>query len=84
MDPVNEWPNPPGAEPESYIGLKICGCIAMAMVLDDASRRDVAKAIGQAIRDGYRIEPSTNAGVRERQWKCFDHRKAQGRLFAGT
>lgn len=82
MHPVDDWPDPPGTEPESYIALKLCGCIAMAMILDDASRRDVAKQIGQAIRDGYRIEPSSNAAVRERPWKCFDHRKAQGKLFA--
>lgn len=84
MRRVEEWLGPPGAEPESYIAIKLCGCIAMAMVLDDASRRDVAKQIGQAIRDGYRVEPVSNAEVRSRPWQCVDHRKAQGKLFAAT
>lgn len=56
----------------SYIARKPCGCIVMATIDNLEHRRDVAKEVAKAIRQGYIIERVTADYVRE-NWLCYQH-----------
>jgi hypothetical protein len=56
----------------SYIAKKECGCIVMACVDDLAHRRDTAKEVAKAIREGYIVERVTVDYVRK-HWFCPQH-----------
>ena len=61
-------------EPATYVGIAPCGCLNMAVV-DIPEKREVAKAIAQAVRYGDRIERWPTQQVREYPWKCQEHKK---------
>ena len=56
----------------AYIAKKPCGCIVLAVVDNPDHRRDVAKEVAKAIREGYIIERVTADYVRE-NWRCYQH-----------
>lgn len=58
----------------AYIAKKECGCIVMACVDNPEHRRDVAKEVAKAIRQGYIIERVGDAFVRE-HWECEEHKR---------
>lgn len=62
----------------SYIALKDCGCLAMAMVDNPEHKRDVAKEIAKGIRQGYSFSRLTTQQVREMPWTCPEHQKEPG------
>ncbi len=74
-------------EPMAYIGTAPCGCIRMAIVDDPNRRREVAREIAAAIRQGEAVERVTCDYVRTTKWTrpdCAEHAKpanAQGALL---
>jgi len=69
------------AEPDTLVGWKSCGCLGIAIVDTLEHRRDTAREIGKAIREGYRIERLPTATVRTMEWKCTAHTKAPKRTL---
>jgi len=69
----------------TYIGRKPCGCIRFAMVDNPEHKREVAKEIAHAIRDGLAIERVTTEYVRETAWTCAAHKVTKApTLFTAT
>lgn len=58
----------------AYIAKRECGCIVMACVDNPEHRRDTAKEVAQAIREGYVIERVSSDFVRE-NWFCENHKR---------
>ena len=56
----------------AYIATKPCGCIVMATVDFPEHKREVAKEVGKAIRQGYTVERVAVSYVRE-HWECSVH-----------
>ncbi len=73
------------SEPQTYVALKVCGCLAIAIVNSPQRPRDVAREIAKGIRQGYTFQLRETASVREMQWTCDEHCKTeeydQGRLI---
>ena len=57
---------------DAYIAKKECGCIVMACVDNPEHRRDTAKEVAKAIREGLVIERASADFVRE-HWFCPTH-----------
>lgn len=58
---------------ETYIGLRPCGCLAMAIVDNLEHRKDVAREVGKAIREGLNVQKVSTETVRTMPWKCKLH-----------
>ncbi len=68
------------ANEPAYIGRAPCGCVRLAIVDTPAGRRDTAKELAAAVRDGYTIERTTVAAVRAlpiEQWTCTHRQRPQ-------
>ncbi len=57
-------------EPLAYIGRKSCGCIVLAIVDVPEHKKDTAKELAKAIRDGLTIERVTVEFVRKNMFWC--------------
>ncbi len=62
------------AESFSYVALKDCGCLAIAMVDNPEHKRDVAREMAKGIRQGYSFHRLTTQQVREMEWDCPEHK----------
>lgn len=58
----------------SYISRQPCGCLTVAIVDNPEHRRDVAKEVAKAIRNGEVVERVTSESVRKIDWYCPKHR----------
>jgi len=58
---------------QTYIGLKDCGCLVMASVDSPDHKRETAKEIAKAIREGLNVQKLSTAFVRTMPWKCELH-----------
>ena len=56
-------------ESQTWIGLRECGCLVMAVVDTPERRRDVAKEVARAIREGLNVQKVSSQSVREMAWK---------------
>ncbi|KKM13659.1 hypothetical protein LCGC14_1713970 [marine sediment metagenome] len=70
------------AESFSYVALKDCGCLAMAMVDRPERKKDVAKEVAKGIRQGYAFHRLTTQQVRDMEWTCPEHKVVPGEPVA--
>lgn len=55
---------------DCYVGIKPCGCM-VAWVYDSKKHpKDVAKAVAQFIKDGYRVESANTDDIRSKLGPC--------------
>ena len=55
---------------EAYVGLKPCGCIEAASVIEPDRKNDVARFVRDLIKDGVCVEVMTCEAVRTGRWWC--------------
>ena len=58
------------SEDMCYIGRKDCGCIVLAIVDNPEHKKDTAREVGKAIKDGLKIERVTDQFVRDNMKRC--------------
>ena len=61
----------------SYVALKPCGCLAIAIVDNPAHAGDIAREIAKGIRQGYHFDRVPSQRVREMALLCALHRKEE-------
>ena len=64
---------------ESYIAQKECGCLVMAVVNNPDHRREVAREVSRAIREGLQVSIVPSEQVRTMAWECETHKKGAKR-----
>ena len=62
----------------TFVGLKKCGCLAMAVVDSPEHKQETAREVSKAIRDGLDVQRLSTQTVREMPWKCAQHQTAKG------
>ena len=65
-------------ESETYIGVKPCGCLIMAIVDRPEHQKDVAKEVAKAIREGLKVSRVPTQQVRDMPWECPLHKAEKG------
>ena len=62
-------------EYESYIGVKPCGCLGMAVVDDPEHKKDMARAVAKSLRRGEKVNRVSAQQVGDMPWVCPEHLK---------
>jgi hypothetical protein len=57
-------------EKECYIGVKKCGCVVAATVIDPAWTNETAKDVADFIKNGLDVERTTTAFARTNLKRC--------------
>ena len=58
------------SESMAYIGRRPCGCIVFAIMDNPEHRKDVARELGKAIREGLTVERVAAEVVRQSTFGC--------------
>ena len=61
-------------EPETYIGVKPCGCLGMAVVDDPEHKKDMAREVAKSLRRGEKVSRVSAQQVRDMPWVCPEHK----------
>ena len=72
------------SESQTYIGKRLCGCLVMAIVNNPEDKKDVAREVAKAIREGLSVYLVSSELVRTMPWKCETHKEVKKGVLQGV